>query len=230
MIDNEGNFKMLSAAESRDELYGEPDVDWKNDEPDFNRYMEEGETLDEGIIDAIKDKIVAKVEKIKDKFSAEEIEKMKSAAERAIGKSAEEFTMADFTMDNIKKVGKAINVLNEEEQIEEGLGEKIQSIGASLGMSAMFVGGHMAMDSASGGMEAFVAGAIAFVLSLIVGGVINSRNNEAQEAPKSSKMKKSELKEMIRTAFLNEATISEDVDMIPAEKLFALIARDFFIL
>ena len=27
MIDNAGNFKMLSAAESRDELYGEPDVE-----------------------------------------------------------------------------------------------------------------------------------------------------------------------------------------------------------
>lgn len=43
MIDNAGNFKMLSADESRAELLGEPDVDYKNDEPDFNRYMEEGE-------------------------------------------------------------------------------------------------------------------------------------------------------------------------------------------
>jgi hypothetical protein len=47
MIDNAGNFKMLSADESRAELLGEPDVDYKNDEPDFNRYMEEGEEVTE---------------------------------------------------------------------------------------------------------------------------------------------------------------------------------------
>jgi hypothetical protein len=130
---------------------------------------------------------------------------MKSAAEKAIGKSAEEFTMADFTMDNIKKVGKAINALNEEEQIEESLGDKIQGIGSGLGMTAMFVGGNMAMGSAAGGVEGFIAGAIAFVLSLIVGGIIKSRNNEAQEAPKSNKMKKSELKEMIKAAMSEDA-------------------------
>ena len=42
-IDSSGNFRMLSAAESRAELEGEPDMDRYNDEPDFNRYMEEGE-------------------------------------------------------------------------------------------------------------------------------------------------------------------------------------------
>ena len=72
---------------------------------------------------------------------------------------------------------------------------------------------------------------------------------EAEEAPKSNKMKKSELKEMIKAAFLGETDLEEvevdaaavqsdeneamdqvdeakDVDMIPAEKLFSLIARD----
>jgi len=207
IIDNMGNFKMLSADESKAEMDRAKMDRAKGEETDYMKrrretddYMEEGKMLDEGMLDGIKDKIVAKVEKIKNKFSDQEIEKMKSAAEKALGKPAGEFTMADFTVDNIKKVGKAITALNEEDQIAEGLGEKIQGIGSGLGMTAMFVGGNMAMGSAAGGVEGFIAGAIAFVLSLIVGGIIKSRNNEAQEAPKSNK--------------------------IPAEKLFALIARD----
>jgi len=43
--------------------------------------------------------------------------------------------------------------------------------------------------------------------------------DEAQEAPKSNKMKKSELKEMIRAAFLNEATIEETQD----SEVFAMV-------
>ncbi len=202
-ISDQGELTMLDAEQSKAEMGG--DTDYMERRRETDDYMEEGKMLDEGMLDGIKDKIVAKVEKIKDKFSAEEIEKMKSAAEKAIGKSAEEFTMADFTMDNIKKVGKAINALNEEDQIAEGLGEKIQGIGSGLGMTAMFVGGNMAMGSAAGGVEGFIAGAIAFVLSLIVGGIIKSRNNEAQEAPKSNKMKKSELKEMIKAAMSENA-------------------------
>ena len=213
-MDVEG-FKMLSADESRAEMGMEKGPVYPEDKhlftPDeFEDRMEEGEMLDEGIIDAIKDKIVAKVDKIKSKFSAEEIAKMKAVAEKAIGKSAEEVTMADFTMDNIKKVGKAISALNEEEQIEEGLGEKIQGLGAGLGLPAMFVGGHMAMASAAGGVEAFIAGAIALVVGLIGGAIVKSMD-EAQEAPKSNKMKKSELKEMIRAAMLAEAEKDEEV-------------------
>ena len=49
---------------------------------------------------------------------------------------------------------------------------------------------------------------------------------ENKEETKSNKMKKSELKEMIKAAMLAEIEVSEDVDKIPAEKLFALIARD----
>ena len=41
-MDMEDGFRMLSADESRAELEGEPDVDWKNDELDMKR-MEEGE-------------------------------------------------------------------------------------------------------------------------------------------------------------------------------------------
>jgi len=165
-ISDQGELTMLDAEQSKAEMGG--DTDYMERRRETSDYMEEGEMLDEGMLDGIKDKIVAKVEKVKNKFSDAEIEKMKSAAERALGKSAEEFTMADFTVDNIKKVGKAISALNEE-QIEEGLGEKIQAIGSGLGMTAMFVGGNLAMGSQAGGIEGFVAGAIAFVLSLIVG-------------------------------------------------------------
>ena len=203
-ISDQGELTMLDAEQSKAEMGG--DTDYMERRRETSDYMEEGEMLDEGMLDGIKDKIVAKVEKVKNKFSDAEIEKMKSAAERALGKSAEEFTMADFTVDNIKKVGKAISALNEE-QIEEGLGEKIQAIGSGLGMTAMFVGGNLAMGSQAGGIEGFVAGAIAFVLSLIVGGIIHSRNNEAQEVEeiKSNKMKKSELKEMIKAAMSENA-------------------------
>ena len=224
IIDNMGNFKMLSADESRAEMgrtKGE-ETDYMQRRKETDDYMEEGKMLDEGMLDGIKDKIVAKVEKIKNKFSDQEIEKMKSAAEKALGKPAGEFTMADFTVDNIKKVGKAITALNEEDQIAEGLGEKIQGIGSGLGMTAMFVGGNMAMGSAAGGVEGFIAGAIAFVLSLIVGGIIKSRNNEAQEAPKSNKMKKSELKEMIKAAMMAETSVEEtlvDADQDMAEAI-----------
>jgi len=166
-----------------------------NDELNMD-LMEEGEILDEGLLDKIKDKIVAKVDKIKSKFSAEEIAKMKAVAEKAIGKSAEEVTMADFTMDNIKKVGKAISALNEEEQIEEGLGDKLQSLGAGLGLPAMFVGGHMAMASAAGGLETFIAGAIALFIGLLGGSIIKSMK-EAQEAPKSNKMDNFDLKKFL---------------------------------
>ena len=45
-MDMEDGFRMLSADESRAELLGEPDVDWKNDELDMKR-MEEGEEIAE---------------------------------------------------------------------------------------------------------------------------------------------------------------------------------------
>lgn len=45
-MDMEDGFRMLSADESRAELEGEPDVDWKNDELDMKR-MEEGEEVSE---------------------------------------------------------------------------------------------------------------------------------------------------------------------------------------
>jgi len=196
-MDAEG-FKMLSADESRAEM-----------------------GLEEGIIDNIKDKIVAKVDKIKSKFSDEEIAKMKAVAEKAIGKSAEEVTMADFTIDNIKKVGKAISALNEEEQIEEGLGEKIQGLGAGLGLPAMFVGGHMAMASAAGGVEAFIAGAIALVVGLIGGAIVKSMDEAQEEQSKSNKMKKSELKEMIKAAMMAETSVdeAEKVDVTDDENI-----------
>ena len=47
-MDMEDGFRMLSADESRAELEGEPDVDWKNDELDMKR-------MEEGILDKIKD-------------------------------------------------------------------------------------------------------------------------------------------------------------------------------
>ena len=49
---------------------------------------------------------------------------------------------------------------------------------------------------------------------------------EEMNETKSNKMKKSELKEMIRAAMLAEMEVNENEGMIPAKKLFALISRD----
>ena len=80
------------------------------------------ETLNEGIIDAIKDKLVAAGNKISKMFSPEETAKMKDAVEKALGKPATEIGLSDLTIANAKKVGPLVKdfLLKEEQSLDEG--------------------------------------------------------------------------------------------------------------
>ncbi len=73
--------------------------------------------LDEGMLDKVKSFIMSKVAP---KFSSEEQDKMKAAAQKVLGKS--EADSSDFTLDNIKAVAKALGVKQPAaaESIEEG--------------------------------------------------------------------------------------------------------------
>jgi hypothetical protein len=124
--------------------------------------------LNEGMLDKVKSFIMSKVAP---KFSSEEKDKMKSAAQRVLGKS--EVDPSDFTLDNIKAISKALGVkAPATESIEEGpigdffsqkkvdpksgkgtlgpidawdknatLGEKLTSVAGMLGGAAMTIAG-----------------------------------------------------------------------------------------
>jgi len=74
--------------------------------------------LDEGMLDKVKSFIMSKVAP---KFSSEEQDQMKAAAQKVLGKDKAD--ASDFTLDNIKAVAKALGVKKPEpaaESIEEG--------------------------------------------------------------------------------------------------------------
>jgi len=214
MIDAMGNFRMLSAAESRDELdmdrYND-DLDMKDDELNPGMYiddeewekemgrMEENkeEMLDEGIIDTIKDKIVSVGKKLLGKFSPEEQASMKAAAEKVLGPN---YNKEDITIDKAKEIGKIISGgLDESQQLDENLRKKIGATLAGLGMSTAFVAGHGFGDTDAGAITAGIGIAAAII------GMLMANIEETQENKPSNKMKKSELKEMIKAAMLENA-------------------------
>ena len=86
--------------------------------------------------------------------------------------------------------------------------------------------GYEVRNAEKGGLVAMIDNAGNFKMLSAAESRAEMGLEEEQEKKPSNKMKKSELKEMIKAAMLAEVEISEDVDMIPAEKLFALIARD----
>ena len=86
--------------------------------------------------------------------------------------------------------------------------------------------GYEVRNAEKGGLVAMIDGTGNFKMLSADESRAEMGLEENKEETKSNKMKKSELKEMIKAAMLAEVEISEDVDMIPAEKLFALIARD----
>lgn len=128
-----------------------------------------------GILDKLKDKIADKVKKVANKFSDEEIDKMKDMAAQAIGKPADQLSMSDITIDNIKKVGKALSKLNEE-VLEEGLGDKIQQVATAIGLPSFFIGGNLAWSDERG-LILFAAGALVLFLGLLVGSIVRDREN-----------------------------------------------------
>ena len=91
--------------------------------------------LDEGMLDKVKSFIMSKVAP---KFSSEEQDQMKAAAQKVLGKDKAD--ASDFTLDNIKAVAKALGVKKPEpatESIEEGpmdvLGKMAGDAGKKVG-------------------------------------------------------------------------------------------------
>ena len=211
MIDTMGNFKMLSADESRAEMgraKGE-ETDYMERRRETDDYMEENKMLEEGIIDAIKDKIVSLGKKLLGKFSPEEQASMKAAAEKVLGPN---YSKEDITLDKAKEIGKIISGgLDESQELDENLRKKIGGALAGLGMSTAFVAGHGFGGTDAGAITAGIGVAAAVI------GMLMANIEETQEVPKSNKMKKSELKEMIRTAMLAEMEV-EETEVYEAEE------------
>jgi len=162
---------------------------------------ESKEMLNEGIIDTIKDKLMSVGKKLLSKFSPEEQASMKAAAEKVLGPN---YSKEDITLDKAKEIGKIISGgLDESQQLDENLIKKIGGVLVGLGLPTAFVAGHGFGGTDVGAITAGIGMAAAML------GYAMTTIDEAQEAPKSNKMKKSELKEMIRQAFLQEDALSE---------------------
>lgn len=174
-----------------------------------------GETLNEGVFDKIKEKILKVADKIKNKFSEDEIAKMKTAVNKALGK--DKLELSDITLDNVKKV---VNVMKDqlaEGQLEESLGDKIKKLVAGTGMvggmAAAVVGGALGTLSAP-----LVIGGI---IAMIIGGIVSQQGldeeiteeavEEIQET--SSKMKVSELKAKIKEDIISLLQEEEEEDV-----------------
>jgi hypothetical protein len=162
---------------------------------------ESKEMLNEGIIDTIKDKLMSVGKKLLNKFSPEEQASMKAAAEKVLGPN---YSKEDITLDKAKEIGKIISGgLDESQQLDENLIKKIGGVLVGLGLPTAFVAGHGFGGTDVGAITAGIGMAAAML------GYAMTTIDEAQEAPKSNKIKKSELKEMIRQAFLQEDALSE---------------------
>jgi hypothetical protein len=126
-----------------------------------------------GVFDKVKNKVIDKVKQVVDKFSDEEISKMKDIIAKTIGKPADELSLSDINIDNIKKIGKAISGLNEE-TLNEGLGDKIQQVAIAIGLPSMFLGGNWAWSDERG-LMVFIAGAVILAVGLIVGSIVRDK-------------------------------------------------------
>ncbi len=160
---------------------------------------EEDEMLNEGILDTIKDKMVSVGKKLLSKFSPEEQASMKAAAEKVLGSN---YSKEDITLDKAKEIGKIISGgLDESQELDENLRKKIGGVLVGLGLPTAFVAGHGFGGTDVGAITAGIGIAAAML------GWVMTAVDESQEIKetKSNKMKKSELKEMIKAAMLEDA-------------------------
>ena len=187
IIDNMGNFRMLSADESKAEMgraKGE-ETDYMQRRRETDDYMEEGKMLDEGMLDKVKDKIVSVGKKLLNKFSPEEQASMKAAAEKVLGSN---YSKEDLTLDKAKEIGKIISGgLDESQELDENLRKKIGATLLGLGLPTAMIAGHGFSDTDAGAITAGI-GIVAAMIGMVMVNV-----DEVKEI-KSNKMKKSELK------------------------------------
>ena len=197
-ISDQGELTMLDAEQSKAEMGG--DTDYMERRRETSDYMEEGETLNEGLFDTVKDKLLAAKDKIMSKVSPEAIAMFKDKVEQALGKPASELGVEDLTLANAKKVGALVkDQLSEEETLNEGVKETIGSILGVLGLATAVAAGL------GGAVWISVAGLVMLAISWMTS--LEESVNEVEEVKeiKSNKMKKSELKEMIKMAMLEDA-------------------------
>ena len=151
-----------------------------------------GETLNEGVFDKVKEKILKVADKIKNKFSADEIAKMKAAVKKALGK--DQLELSDITLDNVKKVANVMKDQLAEGQLEESIGDKIKQFLAGSGMLGGFVAASIGGALGSLSAPLLIGGLIA----MIIGGMIQGTIDEEVTEEATSKMKVSELKTKIK--------------------------------
>ena len=190
-------FTMLDAEQSKAEMGG--DTDYMERRKETDDYMEEGEMLNEGILDTIKDKMVSMGKKLLSKFSPEEQASMKAAAEKVLGPN---YSKEDITLDKAKEIGKIISGgLDESQELDENLRKKIGAALVGLGLPTAFIAGHGFGHTDAGAITAGI-GTVAAMIGMVM--TLVDEGQEVKEI-KSNKMKKSELKEMIKAAMSENA-------------------------
>jgi hypothetical protein len=124
---------------------------------------------------------------------------MKAAAEKVLGPN---YSKEDITLDKAKEIGKIISGgLDESQELDENLRKKIGATLLGLGLPTAFAAGHGFGGTDVGAITAGIGIAAAMI------GMVMVNVDEGQEVKeiKSNKMKKSELKEMIKAAMLENA-------------------------
>jgi len=170
----------------------------------------EEETLNEGVLDKLKDKALKIVDKIRSKFSDVEVSKMKAAVKKALGK--DKLELSDITLNNLKKV---VNVMKDqlaEGQLEESLGDKIKKLAAGTGLLGGFAAAIAGMSLGTLSAPLVIGGLIA----MIIGGMIGQDLEEEITEEATSKMTVSELKAKIKEdilSILSEQDEEEDVEV-----------------
>ena len=133
---------------------------------DYDPLAENGEMLDEGLLDTVKDKVLSMGKKLLSKFAPEELTSMKAAAEKVLGPN---YSKEDITLDKAKEIGKVISGgLDESQELDENLRQKIGGALAGIGLPLAFIAGNTATTDAGLGVAVvgIVAAMIGWVMTL----------------------------------------------------------------
>lgn len=170
----------------------------------------EGQGLNEGILDKVIDKVKSVIQRNINKLDSGVIDDIKDKVQKALGKSIDQLDRSDLTLDNAKKVAAEFG-LNEDEKLDEGtLHDKYPKFFNALGLGGLVasIAGRVAGPFADSPM--FLIG----IAALIVAFISTFEMDESVEEM-SSKMKKSELKEKIKAEITN--TLQEQDDDVDGD-------------
>ena len=228
-IDNMGNFRMLSAAESRAEMGmvdGEK-TDYMERRRETDDYMQEGGDAQlmpsdpivgfSQVASEFKDKLEnnPQIDKIADmiiaKMSTEDkeafVQKFKGKDEKSIFKMAMAMLkgLDEAVVDRDSAAGKFVALLG------NLAGINLMALGGAV--LGTFIG-KVLLGIAVPVIPALISLVVSLIIRNVAGKLLGEDPNytglagleEGKETPKSNKMKKSELKEMIKAAMLNEAS------------------------